>query len=99
MGRAWAHSRSPLGRWLCRRNRHRRVYCGPPLSDEMVRTIESAFDGPTATLVACRVPVCRRCGISLRPAIHRPLGWESYADPEPAVLLGWADDPRNRIHG
>ena len=69
---------TPLGRWLCRRNRHHRVFEADPSASTHVRIIAKAFDVPL--VMVCPRPICVRCGVGLGLSIRRWLGWERYGD-------------------
>jgi len=67
-------------RWLCRRNRHRRVYRTTAYPAHALAALVGALSAAPeeAVVVHCGRFECSRCGIGLRMAIRRVLGWEGY---------------------
>jgi hypothetical protein len=65
-----------IGRWLCRRNRHKRSFRVDPGMTKDAKAIARAFDVPE--VIVCPVVECGRCGAPLGLRTKRLLGWESF---------------------
>ena len=67
-----------IGRWLCKRNRHRKGWIETKDPTVLRVLFEQGIAPPRVTAISCPTAQCERCGAPLRLSTRRILGWESF---------------------